>query len=242
MNEYLLYVLIGGLAGFGSGMFGIGGGSIRTPLLNLAGLPLINAYAINLLTIPFSSSVGAASHRKNLHMPTAKLLIAGGVPGSVLGAFLVGLFSSRALALLFFLVSVLTVAGSYLRIAPKDARRRPHRTGILIGSFLLNLLIGMRGGSGGSLSPVFLQMMGLNVRQAVANSLFCTIFSSAIATLIYWGRGDILWLPAFCVIVGSIIGARIGSLVSLKTKPTWLRIGLSLVVLGFASVVLWKNL
>ena len=63
---YLLAGLIGLFAGFASGMFGIGGGSIRTPLLNLLGMDLIFAFGINLFVIPFSSSMGAFSHRKNI--------------------------------------------------------------------------------------------------------------------------------------------------------------------------------
>jgi len=36
-----------------SGMFGVGGGSIRTPLLYIAGLPLGTAYGINFFVIPY---------------------------------------------------------------------------------------------------------------------------------------------------------------------------------------------
>jgi uncharacterized membrane protein YfcA len=62
----LLYFLIGLISGFTSGMFGVGAGSIRIPLLNFAGLPILEAYGINLFVIPFSSSVAAYSHRANI--------------------------------------------------------------------------------------------------------------------------------------------------------------------------------
>jgi len=66
LSEFVIYLCIGLLAGFMSGMFGIGGGSVRIPLLNLAGLPLISAFGINLFVIPFSSFVGVLRHRKNI--------------------------------------------------------------------------------------------------------------------------------------------------------------------------------
>jgi len=49
-------------------------------------------------------------------------------------------------------------------------------------------------------------------------------------------------LPALVVIVGSMGGARIGSLISLKTKPKWLEIGLSIFIIILALVVVFKTI
>ena len=62
----IIYLLISLFAGFMSGMFGIGGGTVRIPLLNLAGLPLLSAFGINFLVIPFASFVGAVTQRRNI--------------------------------------------------------------------------------------------------------------------------------------------------------------------------------
>ena len=127
------------------------------------------------------------------------------------------------------------------RICPGLAQKiKPQKTIFAVGAFILNLLTGMRGGSGGSLFPPFLKMMRLNIHTAIATSLFVTIFTASAAVVIYWYRGDILFLPAMVVIVGSIIGVRIGSLISLKTKPKWLEIGLSIFVLLLALLVIYK--
>ncbi len=82
--------------------------------------------------------------------------------------------------------------------------------------------------------------MRLNIHKAIATSLFVTIFTAIAACVIYWHRGNIVWVPAFSVLVGSIIGARIGSKISLKTKPIWLEIGLSILVLILALLVIYK--
>lgn len=122
--ESIIYLFIGLFSGFMSGMFGIGGGPVRIPLLNLAGLPLLNAFAINLLVIPFSLSIGAISQRRNINKRVAAYMIIGGTVGSVMGALFAGLISVLALVVIFVVVSVMTVLGIYLnRIAPALARK-----------------------------------------------------------------------------------------------------------------------
>ncbi len=240
----LIYLLIGLFAGFMSGMFGIGGGSVRTPLLYVAGLPLLSAFGINIFVIPFSSLVGAISHKKNIDWKFAPYVVIGGTVGSVMGAFLAGLIPTLALAIIFVIASIVTIIGIYSeRVSPKIAHKiNPNATTIISGTFFLNLLTGMRGGSGGSLFPPFLRTMKIDVHRAIATSLFATIFTAIAAAIIYWYRGDIILLPALVVIIGSMSGARIGSLVSLKTKPVWLEIGLSIFVIILTLVIVCKIL
>ena len=240
----IIYLCIGLIAGLMSGVFGIGGGSVRIPLLNLAGLPLITAFGINLFVIPFSSLVGAVIHRKNIDRKIAVYVIIGGTLGSITGAFLVGLISNIVLAILFVITAIITVVAIYLdRIAPALSEKiNPNRYNIIGFSFFLNLITGMRGGSGGSLFPPFLRAMKLDIHKAIATSLFVTIFTATFAISIYWHRGNILWLPALSVLVGSIIGARTGSKISLKTKPKWLEIGLSALIIILAFLTVYKTL
>lgn len=225
-----------------SGMFGIGGGSVRIPLLNLAGLPLISAFGINLLVIPFSSIIGAISHRKNINWKISPYLAIGGILGSIAGAILAGLIQNLTLAIIFGIISIITVVGMYFdSISPGLAQKiKPKISIIAIGAFILNLVTGMRGGSGGSLFPPFLRIMTLNIRSAIATSLFVTIFTASAAVIIYWYRGDIIFLPAIVVIIGSIIGVRIGSLISLKIKPKWLKIGLTIFIVLLALLIIIK--
>ena len=242
ITQMIIYFLIGLLAGFMSGMFGIGGGSVRIPLLNLAGLPLLTAFGINLLVIPYSSLVGAISQRKNIDWKIAFYMIIGGTLGSLIGAFLAGLIPTLVLAIIFVVTAFITVFGMYLdRIAPRFAQKiNPSSKSIITGAFCLNLITGLRGGSGGSLFPPFLKTMKLDIHRAIATSLFVTIFTSISAVFIYWNRGDIIWIPALFVLIGAMIGARIGSKVSLKTKPFWLEIGLIVFIIALAFITIYK--
>jgi len=240
----IIYLCIGLIAGLMSGIFGIGGGSVRIPLLNLAGLPLITAFGLNLFVIPFSSLIGAVTHRKNIDRKIAVYVIIGGTLGSITGAFLVGLISNIVLAILFVITAMITVMAVYLdRIAPTLSKKiSPNKYNIMVFSFFLNLITGMRGGSGGSLFPPFLRAMKLDIHKAIATSLFVTIFTAIFAMSIYWHRGNISWLPALSVLAGSIIGARAGSKISLKTKPKWLEIGLSALIIILAFLTVYKTL
>ncbi|OFV68118.1 MAG: permease [Candidatus Syntrophoarchaeum caldarius] len=238
----LVYLFIGLFTGFMSGMFGIGGGSVRIPLLYVAGLPLLSAFGINLLVIPFSSLIAAISHRKNIDWEIARYVIIGGMSGTVTGAFLTGIIPTLVLAIIFLIVSIITVLGIYFdRIFPGIAQKiNPDAKTYILGALFLNFLTIMRGGSGGSLFPPFLRMMKLDIRRAIATSLFATIFTAIAGAVIFWYRGDIILLPALAVIIGSVTGARTGSLISLRTKHRWLEIGLSILVIILALVVLIK--
>ena len=240
----VLYAGIGFVAGLMSGIFGIGGGSVRIPLLNIFGMPLLSAFAVNIFVIPFSQSVGAYTHRKNIDKNIALHAVIGGVLGSIAGAIFTGLVPTLILSIIFVAVALLTIVGVYLnRISPKLYQRlTPSWKNIALGTFVLNLITGMRGGSGGSLFPPFLKAMHLDIHKAIATSLFITIFTASAAIIIYWNRGNIPWLSALSVLIGSMIGARIGSNISLKTKLFWLQMGLSVLVVGLALLTVYKAL
>ena len=188
--------------------------------------------------------IGAITHRKNIERQVAVYVIIGGTLGSITGAFLVGMISSFIIAILFVTTAIITVLVMYLdRIAPAISKKiRPNKSSFIGISFFLNLITGIRGGSGGSLFPPVLRAMNLDIHKAIATSLFVTIFTAIFAILVYWQRGNIEWIPALSVLAGSISGARIGSRISLKTKPKWLEIGLSTLIIILALLILYKAL
>jgi len=239
-----IYISIGLFAGFMSGMFGIGGGTVRIPLLNLAGLPLLSAFGINFLVIPFSSSVGAIIQRRNIVKEIVIYAIIGGVLGEVIGAYFVGFIPTLILATIFVALCFIVAFGIHLaRIMPKLAQRiKPTKKNIFGSSFFVSFITGLRGGSGGQIFPALFKTLGLDTRKAIAASLTVSIFTAFGAIPIYWHRGNIPWLSGLYVLIGSIIGARIGSKVSLKTKSIRLEIGLTILSIALAFGVIYKAL
>ena len=244
IGQIVIYICIGLFAGFMSGMFGIGGGTVRIPLLNLAGLPLLSAFAINFFVIPFSSSVGAFSQRKNIAKEIVIYAIIGGVLGEVIGAFSVGFIPTLILSIIFVALCFTVALGIFSdKIIPSLVKKiKPTNKSFFGASFFVSLITGLRGGSGGQIFPALFKSFGLGTHKAIATSLTVSIFTAFGAIPIYWHRGDIVWLPAFFVLAGSMVGARIGSKISLKTKPIGLEIGLAVLSIALAFSVIYKAL
>ncbi len=89
LNIFLV-IGLGVTVGLLSGMFGIGGGFVMTPLLIFTGVPPAVAVATGANLICASSVSGALTHwrRGGVDIKMGGILIAGGAVGSVIGAFL----------------------------------------------------------------------------------------------------------------------------------------------------------
>ncbi len=90
LNVFLLLGM-GGVVGFLSGMFGVGGGFLMTPLLIFSGIPPIVAVATEANQIVASSVSGSIAQwrRNNVDVKMGLVLLSGGVVGSVCGVQLV---------------------------------------------------------------------------------------------------------------------------------------------------------
>ena len=89
VNVFVLLLLGGGI-GFLSGLFGVGGGFLLTPLLIFIGVPPAVAVATQANQVIAASVTGAISHwrRGNVDIRMGLVLLAGGFVGSSLGVAL----------------------------------------------------------------------------------------------------------------------------------------------------------
>ena len=87
----LLMLALGGAVGFLSGMFGVGGGFLMTPLLMFAGVPSAVAVATGANPLIASSITGtiAQYRRKNVDIKLGLYLLAGGAAGSLGGVLII---------------------------------------------------------------------------------------------------------------------------------------------------------
>jgi uncharacterized membrane protein YfcA len=118
-TSVLLIIGLGGLVGFLSGMFGVGGGFLLTPLLIMIGIPPTVAAASDSNQIVAASTSGSFAHARagNVDFRMGGLLLAGGIAGGSLGVLLIKLL--RMIGEADFVINVTYVVmlggiGSYM--------------------------------------------------------------------------------------------------------------------------------
>ena len=133
VNAFLLLGL-GGMVGVLSGMFGVGGGFLMTPLLFMIGIPPAVAVATEANQIVASSFSGLLAHlrRKTVDFRMGWVLLVGGLVGAALGVQLFnvlrGLGQVDLLVRLCYVV-FLGVIGGLMFVESLGAIRRSRRKG-----------------------------------------------------------------------------------------------------------------
>ena len=88
--NFFILMSLGLVVGFLSGMFGVGGGFLMTPMLMLLGIPPAVAVASEANHILAASFSGFLAHMRRLNVDflMGLILLTGGIVGSILGVFL----------------------------------------------------------------------------------------------------------------------------------------------------------
>jgi uncharacterized membrane protein YfcA len=120
---------LGAAVGFLSGMFGVGGGFLLTPLLMFSGIPASIAVASGANQIVATSVSGALAQwrRANIDFHIAAVLIVGGVAGAVIGVFLLKVLREAGQAGLIIsltYVALLGIVGSLMLAESIQAIRK----------------------------------------------------------------------------------------------------------------------
>jgi uncharacterized membrane protein YfcA len=115
----LLLVGVGALVGFLSGMFGVGGGFLLTPILMMVGVPPTVAAASDSCQIVAASSSGTAAHLRlgNVDMKLGTFVLVGGLCGGWVGVRIIKilrLMGSADFVITVTYVVVLSAIGGYM--------------------------------------------------------------------------------------------------------------------------------
>ncbi|WP_419909402.1 sulfite exporter TauE/SafE family protein [Hoeflea sp.] len=128
VNAFIILGM-GAAVGFLSGMFGVGGGFLITPLLIFYNIPPAVAVATGANQVVASSFSGALSHfrRGTLDVKLGVTLLAGGLAGASVGVYLFTLLRRLGqldLIISLFYVTFLSVVGGLMLIESINALRR----------------------------------------------------------------------------------------------------------------------
>lgn len=266
----LVIILLGFLVGVLSGMFGVGGGFLTTPLLIFYGIPPTVAVASAATQITGASVSGVMVHmrRGGVDLKMGGVMIAGGLLGSFVGAGMFRALQSTGqidvvIGLLYVLILFwigglmlfdgLRSLGYFKTAAPEQGRPRHNRwvaslplrwrfhgSGLYISPiapFALGFLAGtltvfLGIGGGFILVPAMIYLLGMPARIVIGTSLFMVLAVSAATTMVHavTTRAVDVVLAAL-LLVGGVIGAQYGALLTLRVKPDMLRLALSVIIL-----------
>lgn len=258
MNTFLI-VLVGIFTGFSSGMFGIGGALMSTPLLReLVGLPALLALATPLpATLPAALSGSVVYARERLlRLDVAKWVLVTGIPLNVVGARLVKIMPG---SLMMVLTGVMLAYSATIFLQRSAQNRKRRLMGIepaAVGSQGENLSRGVllaTGAASGFLSgflaigggivlvPAFVKVLRLSTRQALATSLVCVAVLSVPGIIIHAWNGFIDWRVAGILSLTVFPLSALGARTATRIRSELLELIYGVAMLLFAIFFVLKN-
>jgi uncharacterized membrane protein YfcA len=262
-------ILLGFVVGLLSGMFGIGGGFLTTPLLIFYGIPPTVAVASATTQITGASVSGAMVYmrRGGVDLKMAGVMIVGGLFGSIVGAALFRVLQASGqidvvIGLLYVLIlgwigavmlrDSLSALG-YLGVKPTAEQPRHNRwiaslplrwrfysSGLYISPVaplalgylagVMPVLLGIGGGF--ILVPAMIYLLAMPARVVIGTSLVMILTVSAATTMVHaltTRAVDIVL--AGLLLVGGVIGAQYGAMLTTRLKPDYLRLALAIIIL-----------
>lgn len=247
MGHVIVAIVIGLVVGLLSGVFGVGGSSIATPLLRvfLGTSPLIALASPLPVALPTALSGTFVYQRHRLiNWRVVAWTAAGGMPAVILGSVLTKWVPGHWLMLL--VAAGMVVAGWQVLRSPRQANVAHSQRGntvwqdtpaavLLAVAAVAGLLAGLLAIGGGLfLIPAFILLLGADVREAVATSLACVAFLALPGTVTHALLGHIDgWLSlqlGLTVIPATYLGARL----SLRLTQIRLRRSFGVFLLAFA--------
>ncbi len=237
------HAVIGGVsglvAGVFAGMFGVGGGIIMTPAIQvLLGAPPIVALATPLPVIFPTAATGAWTYHRagELDRRAALWMVGPGAAGAAGGAALTKVVNTHLLlvvtaAILAYQSVKILGGGSPRSGAGRRATAAAYAATGLAAGFVSGLL-----GIGGGLVmvPLLAGALGMPLKRALGTSLLAIVVLVVPGTIVHAALGHIDWAIFLVVTLGAVPGARLGATIALGTHERTLRMMVGTFLLAVA--------
>lgn len=243
VDDALTGVAIGLVSGVLAGLFGVGGGIVMTPGIQvLLGAPPIVALTTPLPVIFPTALAGAfAYHRRGeIDVRAAAWLVGPGLLGAALGAWLTGAVDTE----LLLLVTALLLGWQAIAILRKRGGRRHAReaTAPILGGIgaLAGLVSGLLGIGGGLVMvPLLAGWLGMPLKRALGTSLLAIVALVVPGTVVHAALGHLDLGIGLALVVGAVPGARVGAAIALGARERTLRlvVGAGLLAIAVAYAI-----
>ncbi len=245
-----LYVGSGFAVGFLVGVTGVGGGSLMTPLLILLfGVHPATAVGTDLLYAASTKSMGTVVHAaaRTVDWKLVGLLAVGSVPATIVTIIVLSQFNLQSAsaehAITLTLGAVLMVTAAFLilgrnirdryvdRLQLLDRRKIDGFT-ILLG-LVMGILVTTTSVGAGAIGVTILLLLhpkmpaGRVVGSDIAHAVPLTLFAGAG----HWYLGSINWALLSTLLIGSLPGIVLGSLVATRAGDALVRVALASVLI-----------
>lgn len=232
MPTELVVALSGLISSFLSGLLGIGGGIVLTPLLlyapqllGAATLPVKIVTGLTVVQAISGSVLGAQRHRAYGNV-SSRLVLTMGPPAAV--ASLIGALLSRDTSdqVLLWIFAAFSFFGAVLLVLPvrtRDASADDVRVNTPL-AIALAIVIGLFGGMVGIGAIAFIvaaliYFLRVPPRIAIGSSLGIGMFGAVAALIGKAATEQVDAKLALIVVVAALVGSPVGAYVSVRTRP-----------------------
>lgn len=244
MDFHIGFVIAGLVVGFVVGMTGVGGGSLMTPILLWFGIPPTTAVGTDLLYASFTKMGGIFVHnkKKTIHWNIVAWLTLGSIPASLLTLWILERFKADISGLntiikhglgwaLLFTSIAIVFKKKLLSFSQKHAGDKFHyesktqnvltvSIGVLLGATVTLTSIGA--GALGTVTLFFLYPL-LPTPKLVGTEIAHAVPLTLVAGFGHASMGNMDWILLVQLLMGSLPGIYIGSMLSGKVPDLLLR-------------------
>lgn len=224
--DWLWFVVIGLVAGFLSGLFGVGGGILIVPLLiSLAKFDQKRAAGTSLAAIVPTAITGVISYAVNgdVALVIALIVCVGSITGAQFGTLLLHRLPKKAVQWAF-IVFVLAVVVSMFFVIPSREAEVELGVGPVIGLLALGLVVGVLSGilgigGGAVIVPMLILLFGASDLVAKGTSLAVMIPTAISGTVGNVRRRNVDLAAALTVGASACVTTSLGALLAGAIDP-----------------------
>ncbi len=249
MFKYISYFAVGVFIGILAALFGLGGGFLIVPTLNLLGVEIHHAVGTSSAAVVFTSlsSALAYSRQQRVHYKAGLLLASTAIIGAYIGAWMTSLLNPAQLKVIFGATLILVAIRIYRKktAEPSEVKLEDVKINyklVPVGGFFAGIASGLLGVGGGIINVPFLVWLGMPIHYAVATSSFAIVFTAASGAVKHYMMGNVEAQWLVLLVPGLIIGAQLGAKIAKRTKASNLKRAFAVVLALLALRMILKGL